>query len=391
MTEPDHAASLRGGHTVDVVIAGGGPAGAATARALRRAGVARVLVAEAGRFDAPRVGESTPPDIRLPLAELGLWDAFSAEGHAPCHGNCSSWGDEQLGYNDFLFNPYGHGFHLDRRRFDAWLAQAAAAAGAELRVGRQLRSVEHRPGGGFLVHLTGPDGHAELVAARFVVDATGRSARVARRLGARRLVHDRLTFVYAFFPPGSGARASSLTLLEAVSYGWWYAARLPDGQLVVAVAGDPDVVRDRGLHRPAVWSALLGETRHVGGLLAAGAAPALPFIACEAPSARLDRACGPGWLAVGDAASSFDPISSQGIHKALTDGLLAAEAIAAWLGHGDGRALDRYAELVAARFDGYLGDRAYLYALERRWPDAPFWSRRQGTSGGFSRADLAAG
>jgi len=368
---------LREGCTVDVLIAGGGPAGAATALALRRAGVPRVLLAEAGRFEGPRIGESIPPDTRLLLAELGLWESFCAEGHDPCHGSCSSWGDARLGYNDFLFNPYGHGFHLDRRRFDPWLARAAAFAGAEVRVECRLRSVEPSPDDGFRVELTGPGGAQEVVAARFLVDATGRSARLARKLGARRLVHDRLTFVYAFFPPGSAVGADSLTLLEAVPYGWWYAARLPDGRLVVAVAGDPDLVRELGLHRPNAWRSLVGETRHVGRLLAAGASPAWPFVACDAPSARLDRARGPGWLAVGDAASSFDPISAQGIHKALADALLAGGAIAAWLDRGDARVLDRYAAAVSGRFDGYLQDRAYLYGLERRWADAPFWARRQ--------------
>jgi flavin-dependent dehydrogenase len=107
------------------------------------------------------------------------------------------------------------------------------------------------------------------------------------------------------------------------------------------------------------------------------ASPTWPLVACDAPSARLDRARGPGWLAVGDAASSFDPISAQGIHKALADALLAADAIAVWLGRGDARALDRYAAGVASRFDDYLQNRAYLYSLERRWVDAPFWARRQ--------------
>jgi 2-polyprenyl-6-methoxyphenol hydroxylase-like FAD-dependent oxidoreductase len=364
--------------TVDVLIAGGGPAGAATALALRRAGVPRVALVEAGRLEGPRIGESIPPDTRVLLAELGLWDAFAAEGHDPCHGSCSSWGDERLGYNDFLFNPYGNGFHLDRCRFDPWLARAAGAAGATVLVERQLRSVASDPGGGpFRVELTGPGGAHEIVTARFLVDATGRPARLARMLGARRLVHDRLTFVYAFFPPGSGAGTDSLTLVEAVPYGWWYAARLPDGRLVVAVATDPDLVRSMGLHQPAAWRSLADRTRHVAGLLAAGAAPAWPLVACDAPSARLDRAGGAGWLAAGDAASSFDPISAQGIHKALADALHAADAIAQWLGRGDAVALDNYVAGIASRFDAYLQVRAYLYGLERRWLEAPFWARRQ--------------
>ena len=96
----------------------------------------------------------------------------------------------------------------------------------------------------------------------------------------------------------------------------------------------------------------------------------------NAPSAYLDRPTGPDWLAVGDAASSFDPLSSQGIYKALADGLKAAEAITAWL-DGDTGALDKYAAFVASRFADYRRNRAYFYAVERRWAGSPFWARRR--------------
>ncbi|MDQ3742321.1 MAG: tryptophan 7-halogenase, partial [Actinomycetota bacterium] len=119
----------------DVAIAGGGPAGCATAIALRGAGVERVLLAEASTGDGARVGESIPPDTRLVLDRLGVTARFEADGHEPCLGSCSAWGDAELGYNDFLFNPHGHGWHLDRRRFDASLAAEAKAAGAEVAAG----------------------------------------------------------------------------------------------------------------------------------------------------------------------------------------------------------------------------------------------------------------
>src|SRR6187549_1177938 len=101
-----------------VAVVGGGPAGAATALALRRRGVADVLLVEAGDYRGVRFGESVPPDLRLPLDALGLWTSFVAQGHEPCLGSCSVWGSAQPGYNDFLFNPHGHGWHLDRARFD---------------------------------------------------------------------------------------------------------------------------------------------------------------------------------------------------------------------------------------------------------------------------------
>src|SRR3954452_14772109 len=104
----------------DVVIVGGGPAGCATALALAERRSLRVLLVEAGRYQTARVGESIPPDTSAVLQALGIWHDFVREGHAPCLGSCSSWGDVALVYNYFLFNPLGYGLHLERQRFDAF-------------------------------------------------------------------------------------------------------------------------------------------------------------------------------------------------------------------------------------------------------------------------------
>jgi len=105
-------------HEYDVVVLGGGPAGCAAAIALRQHEVDRVLVVEAGHYEAERIGEGIPPDTRTLLQRLGVWNEFLKEGHDACLGSCSSWGTAELGFNDFLFNPLGNGWHLERKRFD---------------------------------------------------------------------------------------------------------------------------------------------------------------------------------------------------------------------------------------------------------------------------------
>jgi flavin-dependent dehydrogenase len=94
------------------------------------------------------------------------------------------------------------------------------------------------------------------------------------------------------------------------------------------------------------------------------------------PCFALDRPAGPHWLAAGDAASSFDPLSGQGIHKALSNGLAAADAIRACL-DGDGTATERYADGIRQSFDTFLAQRQAFYTQERRWPEATFWACRR--------------
>lgn len=358
-----------------VAILGGGPAGCATALALARLGIDDVVVVEAGVYDTVRIGESLPPDARTLLARLGVLETFLADDHDAALGNCSSWGSDDLGYNDFVFNPHGHGWHLDRRRFDGMLAAEAAAGGARVLPGTSFLGVE-RDGGRLLLDLREAGGGRRRLAAELAVDATGFRALLARAMGARKDYLDRLICVYGFLDLPPEERFGHLTLLEAVEYGWWYAARLPRGRLAVAVASDGDTVKTAGLGRVRGWREHLDATRHLAPAVAAGRFVAGSLRAWPAHSFLLDRPVGDGWLAVGDAAAAYDPISAQGIHKALAGGLRAADALHRRLG-GDDAAFDGYAAALRDGFARYAADRAHYYAQETRWPEAPFWRNRR--------------
>lgn len=370
----------RGESEVAVLVLGGGPAGCATALSLLDQGLApsRVLVVEASRYERERIGESIPPDTHQLFDALGVLSAFMAEDHEPCLGSASSWGDDALGYNDFIFNPYGKGWHLDRRRFDAWLADQVEGRGVTVRRGLKFLDVVEHGEAGAVLALGASGEPRERVGARFVVDATGARSRYARRMGVVRRSLDQLVCVAAFFQLPEGSSFAKLTFLEAVEYGWWYSARLPDQRIAAAVATSHELYKQRRFDRVATWLEALSRTRHLAAVLAECGPVADGFSVCTAPSFILDRICGDHWLAAGDAASAYDPISSQGIFKALTDGLLAGRTIAAHL--GGGRSPDpliEYHDNVEARFTEYARQRSYLYDRERRWADAPFWRRRR--------------
>ena len=360
----------------DVVILGGGPAGCATALSLAQCGVSPVVLVETTRYQGMRVGESVPPETGNLLNQLGLWDDFLKENHEPCFGSCSSWGSDALGYNDFLFNAFGNGWHLDRIRFDEFLAGKAAQRGTDIRTATRLQACERLGESDFRLRLVGDDGQAITISTAFIVDATGMRSCFARRMGARRRFFDQLLCLVEFFELPDPSRFSQLTMLEAVEYGWWYAAKLPNGRLAVAMASDPQIIKQSGLQRRDRWLDHLAATNHLAREVSGCRLLADRRITCAAPSFLSDAVVGNGWLAVGDAASSFDPISSQGIHKALADGVLAGEAIATFL-RGNDDDLDEYRSSVASRFQHYLDQRNYFYGLEQRWPASAFWMRRR--------------
>jgi flavin-dependent dehydrogenase len=166
-------------------------------------------------------------------------------------------------------------------------------------------------------------------------------------------------------------------LVEAVPDGWWYSAPRPGGTLVAVYVTHVDSIARRHLGSLEGWRAKLGESlhtrkrveRHGGG--ESGSPATLP-----ADTSRLERMAGRDWLAVGDAAFACDPLCSRGLMAAIAGGLEAARTARACLA-GDDDATEIYAQGIAREYAAYLLNRKTYYALERRWPDAPFWRRRR--------------
>src|SRR5690606_14393991 len=102
--------------------------------------------------------------------------------------------------HDFVFDPNGAGWHLDRARFDASVRAAAADAGAQVIGGAQAGRLA-RTDAGWRVPLRLASGTAAVVYGRYLIDATGRASVLARHLGARRRRDDRLLAFVATYRP----------------------------------------------------------------------------------------------------------------------------------------------------------------------------------------------
>jgi 2-polyprenyl-6-methoxyphenol hydroxylase-like FAD-dependent oxidoreductase len=355
----------------DVVVAGGGPGGCAAALALRaHAPGLSVALVEATDYAEPRIGETLPPAAASLLRHLGVWDAFAAQGHRPAYGTAAAWGDADPHENDFFFQTQSVGWHLERAAFDAMLSAEAEARGAAVQRSTRVTGAA-RDGDGWRLRLSSGGG----MWTRFVVDATGSGAQFARRHGgAGNRVHDRLAGFCRFFR--ERAAVDPRTLVEAFADGWWYTAALPGGLRIAACMTDTDLARGMALEADDAWFALLRETAPRVSALLDGAEPVGEPVVRAARSRRLEPAAGEGWIAVGDAASTFDPLSSQGILKALRSGIYAAYAAGDLLAKSDRAGMQRYRAFIEREFEAYLRTRGQYYAEERRWPEHEFWRRR---------------
>jgi flavin-dependent dehydrogenase len=123
-----------------------------------------------------------------------------------------------------------------------------------------------------------------------------------------------------------------------------------------------------------MWSSQMERTRYIRAR-AAGFELDGDARAKFAGSAVCEPAAGNRWIAVADAASAFDPLSSMGISRALRSAVVAAEVVERSLS-GDTEAVVEYAAEIAQEFDEYLAARIRYYCRETRWRDRPFWQAR---------------
>jgi len=296
----------------DVAIAGAGPAGLVAAVLLARGG-ARVALAAGPGARKPRPGESLPgAGVRL-LASLGLPVPTLAGPHRRLTGIASAWNGEVV-ETDYLRSPDGPAWLVDRPAFDGALAAAASAAGVRFTPGA-VRA--ERDGGAWRL--------GEGAEADFLVDATGRSAALARRLGARTRIDHDLVALWAV-AEGEAPLRLDRPLVERDGEGWWYAVRLDESRTYAALHVETAAaVRVRA---PEVWAARLGSTRFLAPLVAAAGPFGAP-LGSPAGGSRLAPCRGEGWAACGDSAMAFDPLSSQGLLGAMAGGHMLARALLA--------------------------------------------------------------
>jgi len=357
---------------IDVLVVGGGPAGIACALALHARGL-RVTVAERrlrGTRGTP--GETLPGRVRPVLDVLGVADVLDDWGCTPVHAHRARWGPA-LRERSLQHDSHGHAWQVDRERFDDLLRLRAAELGIDVRLGMRCSSVVAEAGG-WRITLDQERGRSSLRAA-FVVDATGRSAAVARRLGARRERCDRSVALVAGILGPAASRGANL--VEICPGGWWYATTLASGDVALNLVTDAALIRTTAAGRAAAFLEHLQTAPLIERYLADCGAPAWLHVVSAAPAA-ISPMAGDGWLATGDACAVHDPLAFSGVTKALEQGQTSAAAIAAWLG-GDPLALDHHRAQAELEFRAHLESRRAYYGLAGM-ARFPFWSNRAASS-----------
>lgn len=365
----------------EVVILGGGPAGLATAIACAQKQTnlakeqSKICIVEQQPRGHMRVGENIPPETLILLKKLGLEQKFRASDHQPCPGFASVWGKKDVGYNDFIVNPMGHSWRLNRQAFDQDMADRVQALGVNLRWQTRFLRATKPEDGGFLLQLQ--DKHSStstIIKAKFVVDATGSAALFAKHQNSNKHIDDKFVATVRFAtvlnqPKGKQVR------IEATPNGWCYHSLLPQNRVVSMIVSEQQDIMHLKDNNYQAFEEYLASTQFIGGHLKQMQLVDHQYHSYPIVSGQLSKVQDNDWLAIGDAAASFDPIAAQGIYKALQHGLLAADVITA-------RLTNTHCErdlqtVITNQYQHYLKNRHHMYAMENRWRDTTFWKNRQ--------------
>ncbi|MEM8698088.1 MAG: tryptophan 7-halogenase [Pseudomonadota bacterium] len=364
--------------TARFAVIGGGIAGSAACLALARAGEAPVWLAPPEDRTGPKPGEHLSPAARPLLEGLGAADLLDHPSHRAGHLVCSAWSSRALAERHGIQHPLGPPLVIDRRRFEADLAERAIEAGAEHRPAA-LREIRAEAG------IWQIETDASPLEAECVIDATGRSARLAGRLG-QRFQADRLVASALVLQAQTALRP--VTVIEASAAGWWYLTVLADGAAMLMFFSDADLMPGPLARDASALLAAAAETDHIGAFLAENdcrPAAARPVLS-PAGTAWIAPACGPGWLAIGDAGAAFDPLSSHGMTTALWSAVTAARALVA----RDRQGVARYAADLARGVKTFLSERRAIYAQVHRFSTKPFWQRRTNMRTETAEPEMAA-
>jgi flavin-dependent dehydrogenase len=347
----------------EILVVGGGPAGSTAALRLAQLGH-NVCLLERMQYPRPHVGEALSGGVRAQLEFLGIAGEVERANFLRFDSAELSWSMD--GFEHKPMDP--NGFTVDRALFDQILLNAARQAGVRIVQPAAARQAEQFP----LCWQIGAETNEESISirAQFVVDASGRAGFLPRR---RMETSPRTLALYGYW---RGAGLPATPRIEAGALQWYWGSPVPGGRFNAMVFLDRNMRRDGRATLPQRYRALIEASHLFAGAEAAELESSV--LSCDATSFE-DRHCfGDGFLKVGEAAFTIDPLSSSGVQTAIQSSLAASIVVHTVLSKPAATPVAQYfyAQHVRHAAAQHAAWAAQNYREHRRYSEEVFWRCR---------------
>jgi flavin-dependent dehydrogenase len=328
----------------DVLVIGGGPAGATTATLVAQQGH-RVALLERERFPRYHIGESLIPETFWVLERLGMLSKLRGSRFVEKHSVQFITEQGKLSAPFYFVEHKPHEssqtWQVTRAEFDQVMLENARDQGVEAHEGIRVLEVLFDGERAVGVLAVDEDGVKHEIKARVIVDAAGQSCLIQDRLGLRDWDPDlKKAAVWTYFRGAerAGGRDEGATIIMQLQgkVGWFWYIPLQDDMVSVGVVAPFDYLF-KGRASKELEKIFWEEVARCPGVQPriANAECVAPYRAAKEYSYKSRQVSGDGWVLVGDAYGFLDPLYSSGILLALKSGALAADAINEGLAAGN--------------------------------------------------------
>ncbi len=325
----------------DVIVIGGGPAGAAAATFLQRLGH-ETLVLERSVFPRYHIGESLIPHTYGTLDRLGLLPQLKAsnfpEKHSVRFVSPSGEHSDPFYFSETISGDGSRTWQVERSVFDQMCLDNARSTGVEVCASTQVDKVLFDRDRAVGVQTSENGKEPTQIKSRVVIDASGRRSLIGNQLGLRGPVPGlEKSSIWSYYKGGrreAGLDAGETTIFVLRDGGWFWYIPLPDDMISVGLVAAHDDLFPEREEIEATLDKKIQQCKPLAERLVK-ATRTEPVRGIRQLAYRNARFAGDGWVMIGDAAAFLDPIYSSGLFLALGSAELAANAVHDALSAGD--------------------------------------------------------
>ncbi|WP_438423825.1 NAD(P)/FAD-dependent oxidoreductase [Aquimarina macrocephali] len=353
----------------DVIIVGKGIAGLVLSLLLKRKGIQHLVLDRKSKKKHFALAETLPPSSMPLLQSLGLIKIFEKNAIRKTYGYHSMWGNTRILNNNFFSQlSYKNGLKIDKQAIVEDLEQLCNEN--VISYDKMLNMIISKEE---VIVEVESNNQKEIITAKMIIDATGRNRAILKKLNIPIRLYDNLISFSCHLPRIEHPKLTYDVFVESFEDGWGIVSGLDEKTNVLSIFTNRENLVQLKLRDYSDWQSVLSKTTLLKDFLVEQSE--VKIIGSDANSSIANYLSGENWLAVGDAALSFDPLSSHGIANAIYTVREASDAIESYILTGDRKGFVMYSKTLFSIFDSYYMVKNELYRSESRWMESSFWKK----------------